>query len=198
MPTTPIYGLPYQSLTDPPDGPNLGEDLALAVEDELARIDGDVSAVPASVLTTVNGRYGTPAAPISTGSNGIVTAGTTETPDTNLGILTFTALAGVRYKVSLGGRALSMTVANDRFNVKLRYTTNGVNPTIADTLLERDSTIVNGTTGGTGGISVMHVVQFMPGAGTIKIISTWQRSSGTGVATPIGLCSMWAEAIGTV
>lgn len=40
MPVTPIYSLPYQALSDPPDGAGLGEDLALAVEDELARIDG--------------------------------------------------------------------------------------------------------------------------------------------------------------
>jgi hypothetical protein len=41
MPVTPIYSLPYQALADPPDGAGLGEDLALAVESELARIDGD-------------------------------------------------------------------------------------------------------------------------------------------------------------
>lgn len=41
MPVTPIYSLPYQALADPPDGAGLGEDLALAVEAELARIDGD-------------------------------------------------------------------------------------------------------------------------------------------------------------
>lgn len=39
MPTTPIYGLPYQSLSDPPNGPTLGEDLANAVEAELQRLD---------------------------------------------------------------------------------------------------------------------------------------------------------------
>lgn len=44
MPTTPIYALPYQSLADPPDGPHLGSDLALAVEAQLARIDALVTA----------------------------------------------------------------------------------------------------------------------------------------------------------
>jgi hypothetical protein len=29
---TPVYGWPFQALGDPPDGPNLGEDLALAIE----------------------------------------------------------------------------------------------------------------------------------------------------------------------
>jgi hypothetical protein len=43
VPTTPVYALPYQSLTDPPDGAALGEDLALAVEAELSRIDADIA-----------------------------------------------------------------------------------------------------------------------------------------------------------
>lgn len=41
MPTTPVYALRYQSLTDPPDGATLGEDLALDIETELARVDAD-------------------------------------------------------------------------------------------------------------------------------------------------------------
>lgn len=41
--TTPIYGLPYQSLGDPPHGPNLGQELAGTVEIELARIDTGVA-----------------------------------------------------------------------------------------------------------------------------------------------------------
>lgn len=43
--TTPVYGLPYQELGDAPDGPALGEDLAVAVETELVRIDADVAAI---------------------------------------------------------------------------------------------------------------------------------------------------------
>lgn len=34
--TTPVYGWPFQALTDSPDGAALGEDLALAIEDTLA------------------------------------------------------------------------------------------------------------------------------------------------------------------
>lgn len=51
MGTTPVYGLPFQGLTDQPDGASLGEDLALAVEAELARIDGDVSGIDTRVTT---------------------------------------------------------------------------------------------------------------------------------------------------
>lgn len=49
MGTTPVYALPFQGLTDPPDGPSLGEDLALGVETELVRIDGAASALTTRV-----------------------------------------------------------------------------------------------------------------------------------------------------
>ncbi len=51
MPTTPTYGWPYQSLTDPPDGPNLGEDLALAIEATVASLAATVAANAATILT---------------------------------------------------------------------------------------------------------------------------------------------------
>jgi hypothetical protein len=41
--TTATYGLPYQELTDAPDGPALGQNLAEAVEAELERIDAAVA-----------------------------------------------------------------------------------------------------------------------------------------------------------
>jgi hypothetical protein len=41
---TPVYGIPYQTLADAPDGPNLGEDGFLEVEQELVRIDAAIVA----------------------------------------------------------------------------------------------------------------------------------------------------------
>lgn len=38
--STPLYGLPYLTLADPPDIPSLGANLALAVETKLATMDG--------------------------------------------------------------------------------------------------------------------------------------------------------------
>ncbi len=58
MAQTSKYGLPYQELTDPPDGASLGEDLAEAVEDELTRIDGTATGY-GSRLDTLEGRFGT-------------------------------------------------------------------------------------------------------------------------------------------
>lgn len=45
--TTPVYALPYETLTDAPNGPDLGRLLALAVETELARIDAAAAAAAA-------------------------------------------------------------------------------------------------------------------------------------------------------
>jgi hypothetical protein len=50
---TPTYGFPYQTLADLPDGPSLGEDLANAVETEIARIDGLVVDMPPDWTTYV-------------------------------------------------------------------------------------------------------------------------------------------------
>lgn len=56
--STPIYGLPYPSLSDPPNGPAQIQALAEAVEAELDRIDDTISGVPitqsSSVAATVN------------------------------------------------------------------------------------------------------------------------------------------------
>lgn len=49
MANTPVYGWPYQSLTDPPDGPNLGEDLALGVEATLAALAAQVTTLQSDV-----------------------------------------------------------------------------------------------------------------------------------------------------
>jgi hypothetical protein len=43
MPLTPVYGWPTQALTDAPSGPAGQEALALAVEDDVARIDGQLA-----------------------------------------------------------------------------------------------------------------------------------------------------------
>lgn len=49
--TTPVYAFPYQGLTDAPNGPTLGANLAAAVETELVRVDAAAAAVTARVTT---------------------------------------------------------------------------------------------------------------------------------------------------
>lgn len=54
MPTTPIYGLPYPSLSDPPNGASQIQALAQAVETQLQRIDNVPAAATASDAGSVN------------------------------------------------------------------------------------------------------------------------------------------------
>jgi hypothetical protein len=55
MATTPIYGLRYPTMSDLPDGPDLGEDLATDVEAELDRMEKYYVEVSNSVTQSVNG-----------------------------------------------------------------------------------------------------------------------------------------------
>jgi hypothetical protein len=59
MPSTPIYGLPYPSLSDPPNGPAQFQALAEAVEAELDRIDDTISGVPISQVSSVSATVST-------------------------------------------------------------------------------------------------------------------------------------------
>jgi len=132
---------------------------------------------------------------VSTGSNGTVTSGTTETVDAVLGTLTFTALAARTYRVNLIGRGLSASVSGDRFSVKFRYTTDGSTPTAASTLLDHDSTWYAPGVGSNFTSTVPHQAAFTPGAATVKVVVTVTRVNGTGTATPIGSCQFFAEAL---
>lgn len=59
MPSTPIYGLPYPSLSDPPNGPAQFQALAEAVEAELDRIDDAISGVPITQTSSAAGSVST-------------------------------------------------------------------------------------------------------------------------------------------
>lgn len=62
---TPIYNLPYQTTSDPPNGPALGSNLATAVEAQIQRLDGLIAAL--GLLTEVTTGF-TPAAGFSLSS----------------------------------------------------------------------------------------------------------------------------------
>lgn len=59
MPSTPIYGLPYPSLSDSPNGPEQFQALAEAVEAELDRIDDTVSGIPVTQSASASGSVDT-------------------------------------------------------------------------------------------------------------------------------------------
>jgi hypothetical protein len=145
--------------------------------------------------------YGTPTAPIGTSSAGTVTSSTTETVDAVLGTISFTAVPGVRYKASYYGRAGSLSVANDRFALRYRYTLDGTTPTASSTQLGADYRYI--VSAAAIGNACTHIATaiFVAAGGTpvtVKINTTWQRVSGTGTCTPTGICELLIEAIGTV
>lgn len=141
---------------------------------------------------------GIPVAPTTTASNGTATSGTTETRDAVLGNYQFTAVAGVRYLVTLSGRGLNCSVVADRFACGLRYTVGGATPTSASTLIGHASTWVPSVSGGNGVVSVLHNATFIPGAGVITISAFFTRLNGTGIATPVGIVELYAQGIGIV
>lgn len=70
MPITPTYGLPYPSLSDPPNGPAQFQDLAEEVEVELTRIDADVAGNESTFNDIIRGF----APPTQTGSGSLSSA----------------------------------------------------------------------------------------------------------------------------
>jgi hypothetical protein len=58
--TTPHYGWPYQTLTDPPDGAGLGEDLALAIEATVQGLDTQLNTQIDIQTFTANGTWTKP------------------------------------------------------------------------------------------------------------------------------------------
>lgn len=134
MGTTPVYALPFQGLTDPPNGPTLGEDLALAVETELVRIDGDVSAIDTRV-TAIEG------------TDILVAAGYKVSGDTSTGpavvithSLTFTAVSGTIYTARFAG-SFSGTVANNQAVCDLVHAS-GASVTTGSTVMSGGSLLV--------------------------------------------------------
>jgi hypothetical protein len=68
MATTPVFTWPYQALTDPPDGPNLGEDLALAIEATVVSYAGQIAATNAAMPYRARTKLASPAAAITMSS----------------------------------------------------------------------------------------------------------------------------------
>lgn len=169
MATTPIYGLPYQGLTDAPHGPNLGEELAEAVETELTRIDTDL-VKPDIVLAET--WYGQAITYVVKSNTTNVRA---DVDSTNLRV-TFTAPASGNVWVELEGMAASsgVTAATGVFgtywclknNADGSLVTNSSIPMITttntDALRLRYSTKVTGLSSGT---SYTYVWQHFRGAG---------------------------------
>lgn len=109
MPSTPTYGLRYQSLTDPPDGATLGLNLATDVEAELVRIENQVNAGQ------------TPGGRIATGKETTDSANFTTT-ETSIVSVAAPLVNGATYRVTLITH-IGTTVAGDLATVRIRENT---------------------------------------------------------------------------
>lgn len=73
MPSTPTYGIPYPSLSDPPNGPAQMQALALEVETEITRVDARI-ATDETLLAGFAPATQTGSGTLTVGGNGAVLA----------------------------------------------------------------------------------------------------------------------------
>lgn len=150
------------------------------------------------VNTIVGTQLGIVAAPVTSTSNGTPTSGTTEVRDAVLGNFTFTvaaAQASTRYRVVLAGRGLSGSVVGDRYGINFRDG-GASTPTASSTLIGANATVYVNATGSNGVESNTQTATWVPGAGVHTVGVFTVRLNGTGVATPVGACEFYVEALG--
>ena len=172
MANTPVYALPYQGLADAPNGPTLGQQLALAVEAELVRVDADIAALPRPILV---------ASDYQTSGDTTVAISTAAVHQD----ITFTAVAGEVYTARWIG-SLSGTVATSEAFLDLRhaagtsvttastamgshtlYHVNANNNRHAGITVEREFTAT-----ASGNYTVGFCINFFGGSGSVKAYST--------------------------
>jgi hypothetical protein len=149
----------------------------------------------ANALETVG--IGFVAPPILFGGNGTICPSTgADTRDALMGNYAFQALDGVRYKVWLVGRAVTASVAGDRFSLHFRYTMTGSSPVTGDTQIGHDDAFYVPVTGSAGSGSRNLICSFIPGAGLCTVGVFLSRVSGSGTGTPTGSSEFYAELAG--
>lgn len=129
MPFTPVYGIPYPALSDPPNGPSQLQALATEVETELARIDGLIAGNASSITTLQNNRERILAWGRRTSSSSSTT--------TTVGVIRLDGIAltgGRLYRVTYVTHP-SSTVGTDTIRTEVRFTTNNTAATTASPVM---------------------------------------------------------------
>lgn len=170
MPFTPIYGLPYPSLTEPPDGPDQFGDMALAIETELARID-----------TEVNALQNIPAPQSQAASGSVSTTSTTYVALSGDPGVAFTAPVGGRALVHFGA-SMDGNAADTFALVGFQIRTGAVvgSGTVQIAANDNDAVGSEGASGTTGGRTSM-ITGLTPGS-TYNVQLLYKRLAGTGTA----------------
>jgi hypothetical protein len=183
VPTTSLYALPYQALTDPPHGPDLGKDLAEAVEGVLH--DGTKALVVGSVQTT--GTATVAGDLVGASCNGICQVATTSPNTDTTTSATYVNMAGTgsvtsftfvkrfastRIKVDLDATfSTSATGSGPKFGVRI----NGADYDLCQIGANAPSAVHTQASG----------VKYISGipAGTYTIQGRWLRLAGAGTLT---------------
>jgi hypothetical protein len=135
---------------------------------------------------------------ITASGNSSSTSGTTELIDNIAGTLTVpNVLANRVIRLNFVGRGVNGTTANDRYSIKMRYTTDGSTPTTSSTAVDHDWVVNVANTGSTGVNSANYQAIITPAAGTLKVIATIVRLNGTGTAILVGSVNFFAEDLGS-
>lgn len=172
MATTPVYALPYQGLADAPNGPTLGQNLALAVEAELVRIDADIAAIPRPWLV---------ASSYKTSGDTVVNISTSAVAHS----LSFTAVSGEVYTCRWIGSLVgsigtsqafldlrhasggSVTTSSTAMGDHTLYNINGNNHRSVGVCVEREFTAT-----ASGLYTVGFCINFFGGSGTVTAPAT--------------------------
>lgn len=159
--STPTYGLPYQTNTDPPNGPLLGEELAEAVETELARIEGTIPTSETGLKVSA--------------TSGTMTSGTfVNLPSTTTSSFSFTKRAtSSSIRIDMGFRAFSASAGSTGLRLAVRI--NGVDYDVALGYFT--------TTDQYEAFAGFAYVAAGLAPGTYTVQARWRRSTGTGTIT---------------
>lgn len=183
MPTTPTYSLPYQSLTDAPHGPDLGRLLAEAVEAQIARLDGLITAQPKLVAW------------VQRTTSTVAGAGPTGVMRLNAALT-----AGRMYRIMTNHVGVDQSVSGQAVRLVYNYRTDGVNAGTADTIMTMTQLSVPAEAvgeytqldqiyvpGGSQTISVMLTISRPTASGNVQVVA---GTGGVGVVGPAQL-SIW-------
>jgi hypothetical protein len=198
VPITPIYGLPYPALSDPPNGPAQFQALAEAVEHELQRIDADVDTLQATD-STINGQISVINANIA-GNGRLVTAagvinttsGTTELDIPKLAIENWVVNNGFWYILNLKMSAQA-SAGGDSYLVRIRKDT-----ALSGTVIAQFEWITQ-VAGFTHSLT-QHIPWQAPATdGDADFYVSVQRIAGTGVLAVNGLSAtaFWIDVKGS-
>lgn len=173
MPVTPVYALPYPSLSDAPNGPAQFQALAEAVESKFVSVDSITSSHTASI--TLLNRLGIKDR-ASRSTDSTATA-------TEIGVLRLDdvpILAGRIYAIQTTPLGLDSTSTNDEIIAQFRFTTDGSTPTTASTVLPGGRVQVRQTDSNVPEHKTIYTTYTPAANETLSLLLTVARLAGAG------------------